>query len=153
MRLSVNGLSVNGKMARARSAEENADTAAFVNGLKKAGGFVTWKEFADAAGVHPTQLSDFQRGAAEPAGGNLLALIQAAAGRAGSDVESFALRAARESFEEKLSLALGHLRELALIVERLDLGQEALLKALGVSRPEGESAGGLPTRNLGRTSR
>src|SRR5262245_51338655 len=109
-------------MARARSGERNAETAAFVQELYKAGGFATWKEFADEAGISGPQLSDFQRGVAEPVGGNLLSLIRAAAARGGTDAESMALRMARESFQEQLALCLALLRELTTVVSHLDKG-------------------------------
>lgn len=130
-------------MARARSSEENSETAAFVQALYAAGGFATWKEFADAARVQATSLSNWQRGEKELAGGNLLALIQAAAARNGDDAASLALRLARESFADQLALASSHLEQLGAMASRTLDNQE---EGLGVlyeirQRVGGEGAG------------
>lgn len=101
---------MNGKLARARSTDRNDATAAFVKALYEASGYATWKELADAAGVSAPQVSDFQTGKVEPAGGNLLDLIEAAASRTGSDATTFAMRIARESFADQLAMMAARLQ-------------------------------------------
>lgn len=117
-------------MARSRSPEENSETAAFVKALYRAGGFSRWTEFAAQARIQAPQLSDWQRGVSGLDGGNMLALIQAAAARSGDDAASLALRLARESFADQLALAAGRLEALANAVGESVANQQAGLDKL-----------------------
>lgn len=97
-------------MAARRSEAQLRELARFVQGLYALGGYATWKEFADQAGVHPVQLSDYQTATSEPSGWSLYSLIRAAAERAQSNpvdaaVSLDARRAGRERAELGESVA------------------------------------------------
>lgn len=67
-------------MAAKRSARQLAEVAATIHALYEKSGAATWAEFAQRAGVHPVQLSNWQLGKAEVSGYNLVRLIKAASG-------------------------------------------------------------------------
>lgn len=129
-------------MAASRSEEQLAELAAFVRRLYELGGFGTWKEMADAAGVHTVQISNYQRGVEEPSGWSLLSLIRATAARSGSDAESLSLRVARESFADRLALAAGRLERLGGAVDELLANQEEGLAKLTLLVERGEPGSG-----------
>lgn len=133
-----------------RTPENNADTAEFVRYLYTAGGFVSWRQFADEAGVHPTQVSMFQTGAAEPKGRNLLALIRAVAAREGGDEASVALRYARAAFADLLARTAARQESLGEALDTVLANQEKAgekldalhrrLDELDARRPDGQAA-------------
>lgn len=121
-------------MAASRSSDELTEIAGFLNGLYALGGFATWKEFADEAGVHPTQVSSYVTANAEASGLSLLRLIQAAADRADGDAAGLSIRLAKETTNNLLVRLEVHLAEVETGVADLLQGQTRILHRIEESR-------------------
>ncbi len=77
-------------MAAARSEDQRRDIAAFVQWLYETSSCASWAEFAERAGVHPVQVSEWQLGKVVPDGHNLIRLIRAAGVLRPTDLSTWA---------------------------------------------------------------
>lgn len=90
------------------------DVARFVRELKERGGFDTWADFAREASVLSSSLSNWQRGAIEPWGSNLVKLIWAAQRRQDQALHE----AARSTDPDGAEVKIAAYRELVAALER-----------------------------------
>lgn len=125
-------------MAAPRSQAQLATVGAFIEALFEAGGFATWKEFSEEAGVHPVQVSKYKNAESEASGVNLYRLIIAASQRAEETPEGLSLRLARATEFDRLTDLGNRLEALA---ETVALG----FVALGVPEAELQHDGDAPS--------